>query len=86
MDEANEEGALDYAKRMCLSSSQVRFGIADTLGWIAAGMIRRGWNGTLCMTGGDTLMGFMRLTGVTELVPEKEQFSRQCAGMAEESR
>ena len=69
LDEANEEGALDYAKRMCLSSSQVRFGIADTLGWIAAGMIRRGWNGTLCMTGGDTLMGFMRLTGVTELVP-----------------
>ena len=69
LDEAGEESARDYAARMNLNSNQVRFGIADTLGWIAAGMIERGWNGTLCMTGGDTLMGFMRLTGVTELVP-----------------
>lgn len=69
LDEAGEEGARDYAARRNLNSNQIRFGIADTLGWIAAGMIERGWNGTLCMTGGDTLMGFMRLTGVTELVP-----------------
>lgn len=69
LDEEGAEGALEYAKRKKLSSSQVRFGIADTLGWIAAGMVKRGWNGTLCLTGGDTLMGFMRLTKVTELVP-----------------
>ena len=53
-------------------------------------MIRRGWNGTLCMTGGDTLMGFMRLTGVTELVPiceiGKGQFFLPCTGMAKEFR
>ncbi|RHP44997.1 four-carbon acid sugar kinase family protein [Clostridium sp. AF32-12BH] len=69
LDETGKESAREYAARRNLNSSQVRFGIADTLGWIAAGMIERGWNGTLCMTGGDTLMGFMRLTGVTELVP-----------------
>lgn len=69
LDTPGKETVESYAKRMNLSSSDIRFGIADTLGFIAKEMVERGLNYTISMTGGDTLMGFMRLTGTTELVP-----------------
>lgn len=59
----------NYARRMGLSGADIRFRIADTMGLIAAEMVNRGLDYTISMTGGDTLMGFMRHTGCTELVP-----------------
>lgn len=69
LDVAGREGVEEYAKKMQLSSHDVRLRIADTLGIIAAEMVKRGLNYTISMTGGDTLMGFMRYTDTTELVP-----------------
>lgn len=69
LDELGFETVNQYCERMNRSSTDVRFQIADTLGMIAAGMIQKGLNYTISMTGGDTLMGFMRVTNTTELVP-----------------
>lgn len=58
-----------FAARHGLQLGDIRFRISDSLGRIAMEMVNRGLNYTFSMTGGDTLMGFMRHIGKTELVP-----------------
>lgn len=69
LDREGFETAEHYRERMNWDTADVRFRISTALGLVAAEMIRRGLNYTISMTGGDTLMGFMRVTGVTELAP-----------------
>ena len=69
LDIPGEEGVLDYISRHGMTLNDVRFRIADSLGWLAREMVERGLNYTISMTGGDTLVGFMRAIGRTELVP-----------------
>lgn len=69
LDQPGSEKVMEYAEKHGLSDYQVRTYIAETLGLIVQNMIERGLDYTISMTGGDTLMGFMKLTGCTELIP-----------------
>ena len=46
--------------------------IADTLGRVVEHLVRAGVKSTMLLTGGDTLMGFMRHIGCDEIVPACE--------------
>lgn len=69
LDSNDGETVAQYAGRKNLKTTDMRFWIADALGRIAAEMVDRGLDYTISMTGGDTLMGFMRVTNTTELEP-----------------
>lgn len=64
-----EESVIDFAAKQGKNLDDIRFMIAGSLGRIAMEMVNRGLNYTFSMTGGDTLMGFMKCIGVKELVP-----------------
>ena len=66
------ENADSIAQKIGLSASEVRFRIADSLGATAMQMVERGLDFTFCLTGGDTLSGFMRIIGAKELTPIAE--------------
>lgn len=69
LDLPGKESAEAFAARHGMQLGDIRFRISDSLGRIAMEMVKRGLNYTFSMTGGDTLMGFMRHIGNTELVP-----------------
>lgn len=72
LDIPGEQSTLDYIAERGMTLDDIRFKIADTLGLIAREMVERNLNYTISMTGGDTLVGFMRCIGRTELVPVRE--------------
>jgi len=59
----------EYRKEMGLDLEQMRCRISDTMAGILKSILDRGLDATLLVTGGDTLMAFMRLIGQHELVP-----------------
>ena len=61
--------ACEYAGSHGLSLDELRVRIADTLGRVAEHLVRAGVKSTMLLTGGDTLMGFMRHIGCDEIVP-----------------
>ena len=69
LNKAGEESVIDFAAKNGMGLNDIRFKIADSLGWIAREMVERGLNYTFSMTGGDTLMGFMKSIGVKEIAP-----------------
>ena len=69
LDLPGQESLTSYAQRRGITKGDLREQVAQTLGCIAKDMIRRGLDYTISMTGGDTLMGFMKCTGVMELTP-----------------
>ena len=64
--------AYEYAELHGLSREELRVTISDAMGTVLAGLLQRGVNATMLITGGDTLMGFMRTVGVAEIVPVRE--------------
>lgn len=69
LDEPGRETVKEFSERTGTELSDIRFRIADCMGTIAMEMVGRGLNYTFSMTGGDTLMGFMKCIGIKELVP-----------------
>lgn len=69
LDLPDGEDLVFYAQKRGISRAELRERTAMTLGSIAADLVRQGLRYTISMTGGDTLMGFMKCTGVRELVP-----------------
>lgn len=61
--------ACEYAGSHGLSLDELRVRIADTLGRVMEHLVRAGVKSTMLLTGGDTLMGFMRHIGCDEIVP-----------------
>ena len=61
--------ACEYAGSHGLSLDELRVRIADTLGRVVEHLVRAGVKSTMLLTGGDTLMGFMRHIGCDEIVP-----------------
>lgn len=61
--------ACEYAGSHGLSLGELRVRIADTLGRVVEHLVRAGVKSTMLLTGGDTLMGFMRHIGCDEIVP-----------------
>lgn len=64
--------ACEYAGSHGLSLDELRVRIADTLGRVVEHLVRAGVKSTMLLTGGDTLMGFMRHIGCDEIVPACE--------------
>ena len=65
-----EGGRTDqYAALQELDAEQVRNGISDTLGWLLKEMLDRGTRATILLTGGDTLLGFLKDAGTMQLTP-----------------
>ena len=64
--------ACEYAGSHGLSLGELRVRIADTLGRVVEHLVRAGVKSTMLLTGGDTLMGFMRHIGCDEIVPACE--------------
>ncbi|WHH57988.1 four-carbon acid sugar kinase family protein [Petroclostridium sp. X23] len=62
----------DDAQKDEISKEEFRFRVANNLGMIVKALIQGGLRHTIIMTGGDTLMGFMKLIHCNELVPISE--------------
>ncbi len=62
-----------YAREHGLSSEAVRTGISAALGILLKRMLDSGVRCTLLLTGGDTLLGFMKQIGAGQLTPIKEE-------------
>ena len=63
------ETAYAYAQRSGISLEELRVRIADTMGLVLQELLRRKVHSTMLITGGDTLMAFMRTVQVSEISP-----------------
>lgn len=75
IDSNDEEGHNDtmaYAAQKGYTIENVRVRISETLGYLLKKLIDAGMEGTYLITGGDTLIGFMKAIGVSELEPVNE--------------
>ena len=67
------EGATEaYAKEHCLGQEDIRRGISNCLGTILRDMLDEGLKATMLLTGGDTLLAFMKQIGESQLTPIRE--------------
>ena len=71
-DEEGHNDTMEYAAKKGYSIEDVRVRISETLGYLLKKLIDAGMEGTYLITGGDTLIGFMKAIGVSELEPMNE--------------
>ncbi|MBS6395919.1 MAG: four-carbon acid sugar kinase family protein [Clostridiales bacterium] len=71
-DKNGQQDILEYADREGLSLDEVRRSITGTLGLILRMLLDEGVRAVLLVTGGDTLLGFMKEIGLEELEPIRE--------------
>lgn len=71
-DEEGHNDTMEYAAKKGYSIEDVRVRISETLGYLLKKLIDAGLEGTYLITGGDTLIGFMKAIGVSELEPVNE--------------
>ena len=71
-DEEGHNDTMEYAAKKGYSIEDVRVRISETLGYLLKKLIDVGMEGTYLITGGDTLIGFMKAIGVSELEPVNE--------------
>lgn len=72
LDSNDPEGSdetMEYARAHGISLEEMRRGIADTMGFLLKNLVEQGLTSTLLITGGDTLMGFMKQIQVCEMEP-----------------
>ncbi|MCI9582580.1 four-carbon acid sugar kinase family protein [Clostridiaceae bacterium] len=60
---------LDYAREHGITLEDLRVRISSTLGYILKGLLELGLGGTLLITGGDCLIGFMKHIGCEAIAP-----------------
>lgn len=66
------EKACDYGPKHNLTLDDLRIKIAETMGYVLQELLAKGVDSTMLITGGDTLMGFMKKMGIAEIVPIEE--------------
>lgn len=71
-DEPGRNDTMIYAREHGMSTEEVRVRIADTLGYLLKKMVQNGVDSTMLITGGDTLLGFMKQLKVHEMTPLAE--------------
>ena len=71
-DEEGHNDTMEYAAQKGYAIEDVRVRISETLGYLLKKLIDAGMEGTYLITGGDTLIGFMKAIGVSELEPVNE--------------
>lgn len=67
-----EEETLRYAKRHGMDTDAVRDHIAAALGSMLEHLLTEGVNASILLTGGDTLLAFMKRIGQSTLIPIRE--------------
>jgi uncharacterized protein YgbK (DUF1537 family) len=68
-DPYDSESSIDYASDHGISRETMRIQIAESLGKVLDIILNEGYQGTLLVTGGDTLLQCMNCIGVKELEP-----------------
>jgi len=71
-DLPNTNLTMAYAKTHQLTLNEIRLNISNTLGFILKKYIEAGIETTIMITGGDTLLGFMKQVNAIELTPMYE--------------
>lgn len=69
IDAEGQNETMRYADMNHLSLEQVRKSISETLGEVLKQLLDKGEKAVLLVTGGDTLLGFMKKAGERELIP-----------------
>lgn len=68
-DMEKENNTIKFAGKRGISLDETRVKIADHLGRLVRRLLEAGLNKTLMITGGDTLLGFMKQINVSEMKP-----------------
>lgn len=68
-DGGDQSAAARYARESGIDVNEIRYRISSCHGKILRYLIEQGMKYTIMMTGGDTLMGFMKEIGVTQIFP-----------------
>ena len=71
-DRESERNTLEYARELGMDTGQVRSRIPETLGIILKNMLDCGLHAVILVTGGDTLLGFMKEIRQWELQPIRQ--------------
>ncbi|MGN0354926.1 MAG: four-carbon acid sugar kinase family protein [Muricoprocola sp.] len=71
-DLEGRESTSEYAKRNGIARNRIRFSVSACHGKILRYLLEQDLDMTILLTGGDTLMGFMKEIGVNQIVPVKE--------------
>lgn len=71
-DREGEQDTLEYARGLGMDTEQVRGRIPETLGIILKNMLDNGLQAVILVTGGDTLLGFMKEIRQWELQPIRQ--------------
>lgn len=68
-DMPGQSETLEYARMHGITREELRIRISTTLGYIVKELMQLGLKGTLLITGGDCLLGFMKHIGCEVIVP-----------------
>lgn len=68
-DGSGNDDTAQYANALGISKEEMRVRISDTLGYLVKELIRQGVESTILITGGDSLLGFMKRIQVYEMIP-----------------
>lgn len=68
-DQPGQETTLDYAQSHDLTKEEVRYAISSCHGEIISGLLKEGLDYSILLTGGDTLMGVMKVLDGAQLHP-----------------
>lgn len=68
-DKDSDNETFEYANLNGVSVEEIRVNISQTMGYLLKKIIDKNVNATFLVTGGDTLLGFMKKVGVNELTP-----------------
>ncbi len=68
-DKEDSNITFKYASSIGKSVEDVRATISQTMGYVLKKVLDEGIINTLLVTGGDTLLGFMKMVGINELIP-----------------
>lgn len=71
-DLEDNESTAEYAARTGIDSDSIRFSISECYGKMVKHLVEQGLDMTILMTGGDTLMGFMKEIGINQISPVTE--------------
>ncbi len=71
-DPDGQETTDEYAARFGIGNEEIRFSVSACHGRIVRHLLEQNMDMTVLMTGGDTLMGFMKEIGVNQLTPVAE--------------
>lgn len=71
-DVDGQESTIEYAGKRGIPDSRIRFSVPACHGKILRCFIEQNLDMTILLTGGDTLMGFMKELGVNQIVPVAE--------------